>query len=127
MTDLRFNRLNPRQQALWDQYAPDAFKKLDCLGLDHKDIWMSVEPINVERHMIDWKYRCDLCGDIVPKKDYSLCDMRDKYVTLDRFVGNIHFTVDHGSNVISRVIFYEKDRKPNVSQRPRIPHSFHKA
>ena len=125
MADLDLRRLNLRQQAIWGRYAPDAFPRFDSLGINREDIWMSIETINIERHMMHWKYRCNLCNDIVPRKDYSICDACDRYVTLHHFVGDIHFVVDYGPNVTSRVIFYQKGKKPKVHQRPRIPHNFH--
>ena len=125
MVSLDMNILNPYQQAIWNKHAPDAFQKFDRLGIDHKDIRMVVKNVNIERHMMHWEHRCNLCGDIVPQKTYTICDVCDKYATMHHFVGNIHFTIEDGPIGSSRVVFYQKGKRPEVPKRTQIPHNFH--
>ena len=106
-------------------HAPDAFPKFDRVGVDRKDIRMIVEHVNVERHMMDWEHRCNLCDDIVPKENYTLCDSCDRYAVLHHFVGNIHFTIEDGPIGCYRVIFHAKGRDPSVPQRERIRYDFY--
>ena len=124
MTDLDLRRLNLRQQTIWAMHAPEAFPKFDRLGIDRKDIKMSVETVIIERHMRDWEYRCNLCDDIVPRKDQTICDTCDRYAILHHFAGDIHFTIDYSRNSTARVIFYQKGKRPKVHQRLRIPLNF---
>ena len=124
MADLDLRRLSPRQQTIWAMYAPEAFPKFDELGIDRKNIKMSIENINIEMHMRGWEHKCNLCDDIVPREDQNICDTCDRYAILHHFVGNIHFTIDYGRNSTARVIFYQRGKKPKVHQRPRIPWGF---
>ena len=125
MVTLDMISLSPRHQAIWNRHAPDAFQKFDKLGIDRKDIRMAVENVNVERWMRNWEHRCDLCEDIVPRRDYTICDTCDKYATMHHFIGNIYFTIHDGSTGSSRVIFYIKGRRPEVQNRPQIPPNFY--
>ena len=125
MVSYDMNRLSPRQQAIWNRHAPDAFLKFDRFGIKHKDIRMAIENVNIERHMMYWKHRCNLCGDIVPKRDYTICDVCDKYATMHHFVGNIHFTIEDGPVGHSRVIFYKRGQKPSVPRHEHIPYNFY--
>ena len=124
MSDLKLERLNPYQQTIWDMHVPDAFQKFDRLGVNREDIRMAIEYVNIERHMMHWEHRCNLCDDILPRKDYTICDVCDKYATLHHFAGNIHFTIEYGRNSTTRVIFYQKGKRPEVCQRKRIPYEF---
>ena len=125
MVDLKMNRLSPRLQAIWNINAPDAFPKFDRLGIKRKDIRMAVENVNIERHMMHWEHRCNLCDDIVPKRDYTICDVCDKYATMHHFVGNIHFTIEDGPIGCSKVIFFIKGQRPSILHRSRIPGNLH--
>ena len=125
MVTLDSTRLSPYHQAIWNRHAPDAFQKFDKLGIDRKDICMAVENVNIERWMRDWEHMCDICGDIVPRRDYNICDTCDRYSTLHHFAGDIHFTIHDGPVGSSRVIFYLKDQGPKVRQRRQVPYNFH--